>query len=283
MHVEEIDKLLFRGNALEMGLKRVFGGQVVGQALNAAVRTVDTERAPHSLHGYFLRPGDLTRPIIYEVDPIRDGRSFATRRVVAKQNGEAIFNASISFQTIEEGVKHQMDLPLDIAMPDTLRPDLEQAEYLAKTIKGVTVEALRSFTLMFDPELVDLRTPNLLQLVTPESYPPHYGFWFKFNGAIGDDPIAHMTALAFISDKGLMTTGLQPHKIDFNTQRLIGASLDHAMWFHGHIRVDQWIYYHLDSPRSGRNRSFNRGSFYTQTGELIASTAQEGLIRIIPK
>jgi len=283
MHVEEIDTCLFRGEALQMGLKRVFGGQVVGQALNAAVRTVDAARKPHSLHSYFLRPGDLTKPIIYEVDPIRDGRSFATRRVVAKQSGEAIFNASISFQNVEEGLSHQMDLPIDVPMPETLRSDLEQAEHLAKTIKGVTVDALRSFTLMFEKEVVDLRTPNLLQLVTPDSYPPFYGFWFKFNKAIGDDPIAHRTALAFISDKGLMTTGLQPHKIDFKTHRLIGASLDHAMWFHGKIRVDQWIYYHLDSPRSARNRSYNRGSFYTRDGELIASTVQEGLIRIVPR
>ena len=266
-----------------MGLTRVFGGQVVGQALNAAVRTVGPERRPHSLHSYFLRPGDLSKQIIYEVDPIRDGRSFATRRVVAKQNGEAIFNASISFQTSEDGVSHQMDLPLDVPMPEDLRPDLEQAEHLAATIKGVTVDALRAFTLMFDPEVVDLRTPNLLHLVKPDHYPPHYGFWFKFNKDIGDDPIAHRTALAFISDKGLMTTGLQPHKIDFTTHRLIGASLDHAMWFHGNICVDQWVYYHLDSPRSAHNRSFNRGSFYTREGELIASTAQEGLIRIVPK
>jgi len=283
MHVEEIDTLLFRGEALQMGLKRVFGGQVLGQALNAAVRTVDNERTPHSLHGYFLRPGDLTRPIIYEVDPIRDGRSFTTRRVVAKQKGEAIFNASISFQKIEDGVAHQMDLPVDVPMPDSLAPDIEQAAHIAATIPEVTTEKIRTVTLLFDPEVVDLRTPNFERLVTPGHYPPHYGFWFKFNKDIGDDPIAHRTALAFISDKGLMGTGLQPHNIDFTTQRLIGASLDHAMWFHCNIRVDQWIYYHLDSPRTARNRSFNRGSFYTQSGELIASTAQEGLIRIVPK
>jgi len=283
MHVEQIDALLFRGEALQMGLKRVFGGQVLGQALNAAVRTVEHSRKPHSLHSYFLRPGDLTRPIIYEVDPIRDGRSFTTRRVVAKQNGEAIFNASISFQMIEEGAEHQMDLPLDVPMPETLRPDLEQAEHLAKTMTGVTVEALRAFTLMFDPELVDLRTPNLEQIVTPDNYPPNYGYWFKFNKDIGENPIAHRTALAFISDKGLMSTSLQPHKINHKTHRLIGASLDHAMWFHGKIRVDEWIYYHTDSPRALRNRGFNRGSFYTRDGELIASTAQEGLIRIVPK
>jgi len=283
MHVEKIDSLLFRGHPLEMGLKRVFGGQVVGQALNAAVRTVEPERKPHSLHGYFLRPGDLTKPIIYEVDPIRDGRSFTTRRVVGKQNGEAIFNASISFQLIEDGVSHQMDLPLDVPMPDTLLSDIEQAEHLAKTMDGVSVDMFRSFTLMFEKEVVDLRTPTLHQLVTPGHYPPHYGFWFKFNKDIGDDPIAHRTALAFISDKGLMTTGLMPHNVNYKTHRLIGASLDHAMWFHGKIRVDQWIYYHLDSPRAARNRSFNRGAFYTQSGELIASTAQEGLIRIVPR
>ena len=180
MHVEKIDSLLFRGHPLEMGLKRVFGGQVVGQALNAAYRTVEPERKPHSLHGYFLRPGELSKPIIYEVDPIRDGRSFTTRRVVGKQNGEAIFNASISFQLIEDGVSHQMDLPLDVPMPDTLLSDIEQAEHLAKTMDGVSVEMFRSFTLMFEKEVVDLRTPTLHQLVTPGHYPPHYGFWFKF-------------------------------------------------------------------------------------------------------
>ena len=283
MHVEKIDSLLFRGHPLEMGLKRVFGGQVVGQALNAAFRTVDAERKPHSLHGYFLRPGELSKPIIYEVDPIRDGRSFTTRRVVGKQNGEAIFNASISFQLIEDGLSHQMDLPLDVPMPDTLRSDIEQAEHLAKTMDGVSVDMFRSFTLMFEKEVVDLRTPTLHHLVTPGHYPPNYGFWFKFNKDIGDDPIAHRTALAFISDKSLMTTGLMPHNVNYKTHRLIGASLDHAMWFHGKIRVDQWIYYHLDSPRAVRNRSFNRGAFYTQSGELIASTAQEGLIRIVPR
>ena len=283
MHVEKIDSLLFRGHPLEMGLKRVFGGQVVGQALNAAFRTVEPERKPHSLHGYFLRPGELSKPIIYEVDPIRDGRSFTTRRVVGKQNGEAIFNASVSFQLIEDGVSHQMDLPLDVPMPDTLRSDIEQAEHLAKTMDGVSVDMFRSFTLMFEKEVVDLRTPTLHHLVTPGHYPPNYGFWFKFNKDIGDDPIAHRTALAFISDKSLMTTGLMPHNVNYKTHRLIGASLDHAMWFHGKIRVDQWIYYHLDSPRAVRNRSFNRGAFYTQSGELIASTAQEGLIRIVPR
>jgi len=229
MHVEELDTLLFRGNALQLGLPRVFGGQVLGQALNAAVRTVDADRKPHSLHGYFLRPGDLSRPILYEVDPIRNGRSFSTRRVVGKQRGEAIFNASISFQVVEEGYS----------------------------------------------------TPGLETSILPGEFEPRYGFWFKFNDAIGDDPITHRTLLAFISDKALMSTSLRPHPVSFRTHKIIGASLDHAMWFHDEIRVNQWIYYHLDSPRSARSRGFNRGSFYTEDGQLICSTAQEGLIRVV--
>jgi len=226
MHVEEIDTLLFSGDPLEMGLPRVFGGQVLGQALNAAVRTVDLERRPHSLHAYFLRPGDITRPIIYEVDPIRDGRSFSTRRVVAKQKGKAIFNASISFQIVEDGLSHQIDLPSHIPGPENILPDIEHVKKL-----GIT----------------------------------------------------HRTLLAFISDKALMSVGMMPHLWNRNTHRMIGASLDHAMWFHSEIRVNQWIYYHIDSPRSARARDLGRGSFYTQDGELIASTAQEGLIRIVEK
>lgn len=283
MHVEEIDTLLFRGQALQMGLSRVFGGQVVGQALNAAVRTVEPERKPHSFHSYFLRPGDLSRPIIYEVDPIRDGRSFSTRRVVAKQGGEAIFNASISFHLVEEGVEHQMDMPKGIPMPETLMSDLDMAEKMAQDIDGLTLDTFRSYTLLFDKELVDMRTPKLMQTVKTGAYAPEYGFWFKFNPAIGDDPIAHRTALAFISDKALMSTGLQPHSLNHKTHRLIGASLDHALWFHEKIDVNQWLYYHLDSPRSAGNRAYNRGAFYTKQGVLIASSAQEGLIRIVPR
>lgn len=283
MHVEEIDTLLYSGEALQMGLPRVFGGQVLGQALNAAVRTVEPERRPHSLHSYFLRPGDLTRPIIYEVDPIRDGRSFSTRRVVAKQNGKAIFNASISFHIIEDGLSHQMDLPSHIPGPENILTDIEHAKELAKQDPNISVETLNRRSLLFDKSVVDIRTPDLHKVIKMGEYDPEFGFWFKFNDGIGDDPITHRTLLAFISDKALMSVGMMPHKWNRETHRLIGASLDHAMWFHTDIRVDQWIYYHIDSPRSARARDLGRGSFYTQKGELIASTAQEGLIRIVPK
>jgi len=283
MHVEEIDTLLFSGDPLEMGLPRVFGGQVLGQALNAAVRTVDLERRPHSLHAYFLRPGDITRPIIYEVDPIRDGRSFSTRRVVAKQKGKAIFNASISFQIMEDGLSHQIDIPSHIPGPENILPDLDHAEQLSKDNPDITTERLHRTSLVFDPSIMEVRTPALYKMVKPGQYDPEFGFWFKFSDDIGDDPITHRTLLAFISDKALMSVGMMPHIWNRDTHRMIGASLDHAMWFHSEIRVNQWIYYHIDSPRSARARDFGRGSFYTQEGELIASTAQEGLIRIVEK
>jgi len=283
MHVSEIDTHLFSGEPLLMGLPRVFGGQVLGQAVNAAVRTVDPERRPHSLHAYFLRPGDTSRAIIYEVDPIRDGRSFSTRRVVAKQGGKAIFNASISFQIAEDGLEHQMDLPAHVRGPEDILSDVEQAEHLTEEYPDVSMEKLRRHNLMFDPSVVEIRTPDLHKSVLPGEYDPEFGFWFKFSDGIGDDPITHRTLLAFISDKALMGVGMMPHVWNRETHRMIGASLDHAMWFHSEIRVNQWIYYHIDSPRAARARDFGRGSFYTQSGELIASTAQEGLIRIVEK
>ena len=283
MHVEEIDSLLFQGEALQMGLPRVFGGQVLGQALNAAVRTVDPERSPHSLHGYFLRPGDLSRPIIYEVDPIRDGRSFSTRRVVGKQKGEAIFNASISFQIKEAGLAHQYDIPSAIPNHSELTSDIDYVTQLAKTDDTISVKLFRAMNLVFDEDIAEFRTPNLKHHLQGGSTSDSYGFWFKFHNAIGDSPITHRTLLAFISDKGLMGTALRAHPISFTTHKIIGASLDHSMWFHSDIRVDDWVYYHIDSPRSAGARGLNRGSFYNNDGVLIASTAQEGLMRVVGK
>lgn len=280
MHVEELDTLLYRGDALQMGLPRVFGGQVLGQALNAAVRTVEDDRKPHSLHGYFLRPGDTSRPIIYEVDPIRNGRSFSTRRVVGKQGGVAIFNASISFHIVEEGFSHQFDFPENIQHYSELPNDRDRAAEVGAMMR-LSEEQFLSYYLIFGTDILDMRTPGLETSVIPGEYEPKFGFWFKFNEAIGDDPITHRTLLAFISDKALMSTAIRPHPVNFRTHKIIGASLDHAMWFHEEIRVDQWIYYHIDSPRSARSRGFNRGSFYSEDGRLICSTAQEGLMRVV--
>ncbi len=281
LHVEQLDTYLFRGESLSLGLKRVFGGQVLAQSLNAAVRSVDADKVPHSLHGYFLRPGDFNRPIIFEVDPIRNGRSFSTRRVVARQNGEAIFNSSISFHRIEDSPSHQMELPGNVPAPDDVQNDGDRIADLIKNNPQIDSKRLRSDYLVFPEDVIDLRSPFPRNILAPQAAEPEHGFWFRFVADIGDDPIMHQTLLAYISDKALMGTGIRPHNISFFTHKLMGASLDHAMWFHGDVRVDEWLYYHLDSPRSGRARTFNRGSFYTQSGELIASTAQEGLFRLI--
>jgi len=283
LHVEQLDKYLFQSSDQHMGTMRVFGGQVLAQSLNAANRSVHEERKPHSLHGYFLRPGNLSRSIIYEVDPIRDGRSFSTRRVVAKQNGEAIFNCSVSFHKDEDGLEHQIDLPDGIPDPDDLLPDEDYAEHLAQSDPDIDVEQFKSYFLLPGKHIVDIRSVNPLDKMQPVKRSATQGFWFKFSNDIGDDPIAHRTLLAFISDKALMSTGLRPHPVSWLTHKIIGASLDHAMWFHCDIKVDQWIYYHMDSPRAARARDFNRGSFYTRKGQLIASSAQEGLIRLIGK
>lgn len=281
LHVEQLDTYLFRGNSLSLGLRRVFGGQVLAQSLNAAVRTVTPEKVPHSLHGYFLRPGDFNHPIIFEVDPIRKGRSFSTRRVVARQNGEAIFNSSISFHKVEESPSHQMNLNENVPPPEDVEADGDRIARLIRENPQIDTKRLRSDNLVFPMDVVELRSPFPRNLIDPESADPEHGFWFRFTADIGDDPLIHQTLLAYISDKALMGTGIRPHRMDFFSHKLMGASLDHAMWFHSDVRVDDWVYYHLDSPKSHRARTFNRGSFYTHAGELIASTAQEGLFRLI--
>ena len=194
---------------------------------------------------------------------------------------QAIFNASISFQKREDGLSHQIDLPGDIPRPDQIVSDALKAKEIVAATPGLNLKKILQFYLIFGLDIVDLRTPHLPQILSSEPLEPVFGFWFKFSDDIGDDPVLHRTLLAFISDKALMSVSLRPHGTSFNTHNIIGASLDHAMWFHTEIRVNQWIYYHIESPRSARARGLNHGKFYTEDGELIASTAQEGLIRVI--
>lgn len=271
---EELDRLLYRGTSLRLGLPRVFGGQVAAQALNAAARTVPAERHAHSMHAYFLRPGDPERPILYEVDPIRDGGSFATRRVVAKQRGEAIFNTAVSFHKREDGLHHQSQMPPALG-PDGLTPDAVRIErFIAEN-----PEAKRPFTL---PQgVVDVRTPDPQDPTAPEPAEPEQGFWFRFAHGVPDDPVIHTTLLVFVSDYRLMSTGLRPHGVTWQTRRMMMASLDHVMWFHAPARVDGWLYHHMDSPWSGGARDLSRGSFHARDGTLIATSAQEGLIRLL--
>ena len=277
LKTEELDSNLFSGAPIQFPLKRIFGGQVLAQALYSAAKTVsETDRVPHSIHAYFLRGGDMKRNVIYDVDPIRDGRSFSTRRVVARQHGRAIFNSSVSFQKREDGLEHQMEMPSGIPAPDSI---ITYEKYLAQQ-KEKHPEITTLFQLPHN--IIDIRLPDPIDLIAPEKSPPIGGFWFKFGSQIGDDPLLHRSALAFISDKLLMMNALRPHGIRTSgNPNLIAASLDHAMWFHSDIRVDQWIYYYLDSPRASHARGLNRGLFYTQDGILIASTIQEGLMRII--
>lgn len=273
LNIEQLDTYLFRGTSLDLGLPRVFGGQVLAQALNAAFRSVPEDRKPHSMHAYFLRPGDTQRQIIYEVDPIRDGRSFATRRVVAKQNGEPIFNTSISFHKLEPGLSHQMELPVKVPAPEDLISDTARLQNYMKKHPS----ASKPFS--FPQDVVDIR--SAFGAPFDDEREDFDGFWFKFNGRFTKNPIMHHTLLAFISDKRLMGTGLRVHNVRYQTHKVLGASLDHALWFHDEIDLNQWILYYTDSPRAERARNFNRGSFYSQDGKLIASSAQEGLARII--
>lgn len=267
LDLEQIDVNLFRGMSINMGTPRVFGGQVIGQALIAALRTVE-ESPCHSLHGYFLRPGDPSMPIIYEVDRIRDGRSFTTRRIVAVQKGEAIFSMAASFQTSEPGLSHQCDMP-DVPGPDECYTD----EDLVKDPKMLEhMKAMRS------NRPIEIRRVEPNSFVNPEVAEPIQHLWLRSKQALPDDPAIHQCILAYASDMGLLSTSALPHGQSFFTG-LQSASLDHAMWFHREFRVDQWILFAMDSPTAGRSRGFNRGKMFTQDGRFIASVAQEGLIR----
>jgi len=268
--LEQIETNLFRGTNVEMGSPRVFGGQVIGQALIAASSTVE-DRAAHSLHGYFLRPGDLRVPIVYEVDRIRDGKSFTTRRVVAIQKGEAIFNMSVSFQKDEEGLSHQIDMP-DVPMPEDLPTEIEMFQ---KMVESGTPEMKQ----MLDRDRpLDMRRVEPYNYAKPEKRAPLQHTWIKAVDPLPDDVYVHQCVLAYASDMGILSTCMLPHGKSFMSG-MMTASLDHAMWFHRIFRADEWILFAQDSPTAGGARGFNRGSMFTRDGILVASVAQEGLIR----
>lgn len=273
LNVEQIDKYLFRGTTPDKSRKRVYGGQVLAQAINAALRTVDSERKVHSLHAYFLRPGNPAVPIIYDVDPIRDGRSFTTRRVVAIQNGKAIFNTSISFQIFEQGLQHQSDMP-EVIGPEGLASDEEYLLRLAETYPNLVTPGMKS------SQPIEIRRIQQIDPVSPQKLKPVTGLWMRSKGSLGDDPIIHQTMLAYLSDYFLMGTALLPHGVSILDPKTQAASLDHALYFHHDLRADQWLYYHMESPVASGSRGLNRGTIYSQSGQLVASSFQEGLMRI---
>jgi acyl-CoA thioesterase-2 len=271
LDLEEIEVDIFRGKRADEALQRVFGGQVAGQALVAAGRTVPSDRPVHSLHAYFLRPGDPSIPIVYEVDRIRDGRSFTTRRVVAIQHGKAIFNLSASFQLVEEGLEHTTHMP-DVPGPEGLDTLHVRMQPYAQEMGGWFVR----------PRPIDVRyvgdPPRIARdkgLRNSSSQ-----VWMRADGDLPDDPLLHVCAVAYASDMTLLDSTLMAHGRAWGTGDIMGASLDHAMWFHRPFRADTWWLYDQESPWTGAGRGLARGSIYTRDGRLAVSVVQEGVLRV---
>ena len=273
LDLEAIEHNIFRGKNRDIGTGRIYGGQVLAQALVAADRTVEDDRPVHSMHGYFILPGDLDVPVVYFVDRLRDGGSFTTRRVTAIQHGRAIFNLSASFHRPEEGLEHQTDPP-DVPDPETLRPELDLIREAADRIP----ERLRD--VLTQDRALDFRSVDDADPFDTSVRPPLQRYWMRAVGEIGDAPVHHQAVLAYASDYGLLVTSLRPHGMSFRDDRLMVASLDHSIWFHRPVRVDEWLLYCVDSPVACGGRGFARGSYYDRAGRLVASVAQEGLVRL---
>src|ERR1700731_2285739 len=262
MTLERLEMNLFRGQSRDIGSPQVFGGQVLGQGLVAATATAE-DRVVHSLHAYFLRRGDFNSPIVYEVDRALDGKHFSSRRVIAIQHGRQIFNMSASFQSAEPGLEHQISMP-DVPPPESL-PDLK-AHYREMADK-LPAAARR---------LLDQERPFEFR----PGDPPHKSIWFRAVDKLDGDEALHRCLLAYVSDFHLLDTALKPHGISMISPKLVIASVDHAMWFHRSVRVDDWLLYAMDSPSASGARGFTRGSVFARDGRLVASAAQEGLIRV---
>jgi len=270
LDLEPIEVNVFRGRSPNDDRQRVFGGQVAGQALVAAGRTVDPTRTVHSLHAYFLLPGDPTTPILYQVDRIRDGGSFTTRRVVAVQHGRPIFNMAASFHRNEPGVEHQSKPPV-VTPPEDL-PDFKER------MKPFEAQLGRWYT---EPRPLDMRFIDMPSIDTSRhDAPASQRLWFKADGELPDDPLLHACIVTYASDLTLLDPVLLPHQLSWYQTDVKGASLDHAMWFHRPFRADDWILYDEESPSAHGARGFARGSMYSSDGSLIVSVAQEGLVRV---
>lgn len=273
LKLERLEENLFRGPSQDLGWGTVFGGQVLGQALSAASQTTPVERVVHSLHAYFLRPGDVSRPVIYDVERIRDGSSFSTRRVVAIQRGRPIFSMSASFQVEEPGYDHHDP------MPETTPPeDLKSQRELAQAIADMIPEPMRERALSINP--IEQRPVHPNNPLRPRAMPPVRHTWYRTMREIEEsDPSMHRFLLAYASDFNFLGTAAQPHGASWLSPGMQMASLDHAMWFHRPFRMDHWLLHVMESPSAQGARGLVRGKFYDRDGVLVASTAQEGLIR----
>jgi acyl-CoA thioesterase-2 len=272
LDLEPLESDLFRGHAPKEDRQRVFGGHVIGQALVAAMRTAEG-RKPHSLHAYFLRPGDPKVPIIYDVDCIRDGRSFTSRHVVARQHGRAIYHMAVSLQVVEDGIEHQLPMP-DVPDPETLPDEQSRREALLDRIP----EAGRK-RFMAD-RAIEIRPVDPKDPVHPEPGPPFERYWARTRHPLPADFEHHECVLGYASDATLLATCLVPHGITWYTGKTVSASLDHSMWFHRPFRADEWLLFDQMSPSSSGGRGFNTGNIFSRDGRLIASMAQEGMMRI---
>jgi acyl-CoA thioesterase-2 len=275
LDLEELELNLFRGRTPKEDRVRVFGGQVAGQALVAAGRTVEDGLVVHSLHSYFLRPGDPSIPIVYQVDRLRDGKSFTTRRVTAIQHGQPIFNLSASFQRPEQGIEHQIEKPAS-PDPDTLQTFKQRIEpYLQRNLHPELKKWLQR------ERPIDMRYVNPPDYLHPEKRPPHQQVWIRADGKLPDDAplLLHQCIVAYASDMTLIDTATLPHQIPWFDPNVQMASLDHAMWFHRPFRADEWLLYAQESPTATGARGFTTGRLYTRDGVLVVSVAQEGLIR----
>jgi acyl-CoA thioesterase II len=274
LDLETLEVNLFRGRSPQVGWQRVFGGQVIGQALVAACRTVDgiAERPPHSLHGYFLLAGDPQVPIIYEVDRIRDGRSFTTRRVVAIQHGRAIFSMSASFHQTEPGFDHQAEMP-NVPGPEQLPSDTE----IRDRVLPMMPESIRRY---FERErMIELRPVEFERYLGRKFPDGRFHVWIRTTSPLPDTPPIHRCVLAYASDLTLLDAALVPHGRTVFEKSIMAASLDHALWFHRPFKADKWLLYAQDSPSAGGARGLARGLIFAQDGNLVASVVQEGLLR----
>jgi len=274
LNLEPLEQNLFRGRSPQAFWQRVFGGQVIGQALVAACRTVQdvASRPPHSLHAYFLLGGDPKVPIIYEVDRIRDGKSFTTRRVVAIQHGHAIFSMSVSFHVTEEGLVHQFDMP-DVPRPEALPTETEMKE----RIWPMLPEPVRRYYERERP--IELRPVEFGRYLGEKSRDGRFHVWIRATGRLPDEPAIHQCVLAYASDMTLLDAALIPHQRTIFSEDIMAASLDHALWFHRPFRADEWLLYAHDSPSMCGSRGFSRGLIFSGDGTLVASVAQEGMLR----
>jgi acyl-CoA thioesterase-2 len=272
LNLEQMEENVFRGRSQDLGFGNVYGGQVLGQALSAAYKTVPPERRAHSLHAYFLRPGDVRDSIVYHVDRIRDGKSFTTRRVVAVQKERPIFNMSASFQIDEAGFEHQDQAPT-VPGPEGLASEMEIVSRISDQLPARIRERLQC------PQPIELRPVETMNLFSPEKREPVRHQWLKTIDILPEDPAIHQYLLAYASDYGFMTTALYPHGHGLLDPGMQVASLDHAMWFHRPFRMDDWLLYAVESPNASGARGLAIGRIFNRQGALVATVAQEGLIR----